>query len=91
MSTLTKVNELGERRSRNKNGRRRNRNQETSQWWQIISQRTHWKISWWKQFVEIGTFITHRSTAFNMAEKDTPADGVITGVWHSWRSFGVCI
>ncbi len=30
-------------------------------------------------FVEIGGAITARSTDFNMAEKDTPADGVITG------------
>ncbi len=30
-------------------------------------------------FVEIGAFIASRSTAFNMAEVDTPADGVVTG------------
>ncbi len=30
-------------------------------------------------FVEIGGAITARATDFNMAEKDTPADGVITG------------
>lgn len=30
-------------------------------------------------FVEIGSAITARTTDFNMQEKDTPADGVITG------------
>lgn len=30
-------------------------------------------------FVEVGAFIKHRSTDFNMAEKEAPADGVITG------------
>ncbi len=32
-----------------------------------------------QSFVEIGGFITARSTDFNLAEKETPADGVITG------------
>lgn len=30
-------------------------------------------------FVEVGSYITARSTDFNMADKETPADGVITG------------
>lgn len=30
-------------------------------------------------FVEIGAFITHRNTDFNMGMQDTPADGVVTG------------
>ena len=30
-------------------------------------------------FVEVGAFVASRSTAFNMPEMDTPADGVITG------------
>ena len=30
-------------------------------------------------FVEIGANVTSRSTDFNMPEKETPADGVITG------------
>ena len=30
-------------------------------------------------FVEAGAFVTHRSTGFNMAAQDTPADGVVTG------------
>lgn len=30
-------------------------------------------------FVEVGAFITSRSTAFNMKNNETPADGVITG------------
>ncbi len=30
-------------------------------------------------FVEIGAYVTARSTDFNMQEKETPADGVITG------------
>lgn len=34
-------------------------------------------------FVEIGGAVTARTTDFNMQEKKTPADGVITG-------YGVC-
>ena len=30
-------------------------------------------------FVEIGRYVTARSTDFNMAAQETPADGVITG------------
>ncbi|MBQ5868863.1 MAG: carboxyl transferase, partial [Lachnospiraceae bacterium] len=30
-------------------------------------------------FVEIGGMITARNTDFNLADADTPADGVITG------------
>lgn len=30
-------------------------------------------------FVEVGSFVTARNTDFNMADKETPADGVITG------------
>lgn len=30
-------------------------------------------------FVEVGGYITKRSTDFNLQQKETPADGVITG------------
>lgn len=30
-------------------------------------------------FVEIGAFVKHRTTDFNLSVKDTPADGVVTG------------
>ena len=30
-------------------------------------------------FVEIGGYVTARNTDFNMQQKETPADGVITG------------
>lgn len=30
-------------------------------------------------FVELGAFITHRNTEFNMGTQETPADGVVTG------------
>ncbi|WP_051185093.1 acyl-CoA carboxylase subunit beta [Desulfatiglans anilini] len=30
-------------------------------------------------FTEIGTFVTHRATAFGMDNKEVPADGVVTG------------
>lgn len=30
-------------------------------------------------FVEIGAFVSHRSTDFNLPQKETPSDGVITG------------
>ena len=32
-----------------------------------------------QSFVEIGSYVTARSTDFNLADKETPADGVITG------------
>ena len=32
-----------------------------------------------QSFVEIGSYVTARSTDFNLPEKETPADGVITG------------
>ena len=30
-------------------------------------------------FVEIGAFVTARGTDFNLADQETPADGVVTG------------
>ena len=30
-------------------------------------------------FVEVGAYVTARSTDFNMTSKETPADGVVTG------------
>ncbi len=30
-------------------------------------------------FVEIGAFVKHRNTDFNLSQKETPADGVVTG------------
>ena len=30
-------------------------------------------------FVEVGSFVTSRSTDFNLQNKENPADGVITG------------
>lgn len=30
-------------------------------------------------FVEVGAFVTHRNTEFNMLSEETPADGVVTG------------
>ena len=30
-------------------------------------------------FVEIGGYVTARNTDFNLAAKETPADGVVTG------------
>ncbi len=38
-------------------------------------------------FVEVGGYVTARSTDFNMAEKETPADGVITG----YGTIGGCL
>lgn len=33
-------------------------------------------------FMEIGSLVTARNTDFNLADTDTPSDGVITG--HGW-------
>ena len=38
-------------------------------------------------FVEVGAYITARSTDFNMTEQDTPADGVVTG----YGTIGGCL
>ena len=38
-------------------------------------------------FVEVGAYITARSTDFNMAEQETPADGVVTG----YGTIGGCL
>lgn len=38
-------------------------------------------------FVEVGAYITARNTDFNMAEQETPADGVITG----YGTIGGCL
>ncbi|TCK97987.1 acetyl-CoA carboxylase carboxyltransferase component [Natranaerovirga hydrolytica] len=32
-----------------------------------------------QSFVEVGAFVSHRSTDFNMTDQTTPADGVVTG------------
>ena len=32
-------------------------------------------------FVEIGAYVTARNTDFNIQDKDTPKDGVITGYY----------
>lgn len=38
-------------------------------------------------FVEVGAYITARNTDFNMTEKETPADGVVTG----YGTIGGCL
>ena len=38
-------------------------------------------------FVEVGAYITARSTDFNMTEQETPADGVVTG----YGTIGGCL
>ena len=38
-------------------------------------------------FVEVGSYVTARSTDFNMAETETPGDGVITG----YGTIGGCV
>ena len=38
-------------------------------------------------FVEVGSYVTARSTDFNMAETETPGDGVITG----YGTIGGCL
>ena len=38
-------------------------------------------------FVEVGAYITARNTDFNIAEQETPADGVITG----YGTIGGCL
>ena len=40
-------------------------------------------------FVEVGAYVTARSTDFNMTDRETPADGVVTGYYTICGSFPV--
>ena len=69
MSTLEKLSELESRRAiimnNNKNG--------------FDARKKISMLLDENSFVEIGTFVKSRSTAFDLANVDTPADGVVTG------------
>ena len=67
MSTLDKINELNNRRSEIENNGCSVAREKITNLLDISS------------FVEMGAFITHRSTDYNLPQKETPADGVITG------------
>lgn len=69
MSTFEKLNELNVRRSAIEMG----------SGWQILARNRIKAFLDTNSFVESGIFVTHRSTDFNLAEKETPADGVVTG------------
>ena len=79
MSTLSKVNELDARRSAIKMGGGEAEIKKLHSNGKLTARERIEKFLDESSFVEIGTFVTHRSTAFNMAEKNAPADGVVTG------------
>lgn len=70
MSTLEKLSELEARRIAIQIGSHRNTLSARDRITQLFDENS---------FVEIGTFIKSRSTAFNMNVQDTPAEGVICG------------
>lgn len=72
MSTFEKVNELNARRSDIEMGGYKDTNLSLARQAIKVLLDTN-------SFVELGAFVTHRSTDFNMPKKDTPADGVVTG------------
>ena len=70
MSTLDKINELNNRRNEIEKGGASGSNSARERIANLLDT---------SSFVEMGAFITHRSTNYNLPEKETPADGVVTG------------
>lgn len=70
MSTLDKINELNNRRNEIEKAGTSGNNPARERIANFLDNGS---------FVEMGAFITHRSTNYNLSEKATPADGVITG------------
>ena len=71
MSTLEKINELNHLRQSIEKGIQ-------SEGVKAARERIHALLDD-NSFVEIGAFIKHRNTDFNISDKETPADGVVTG------------
>lgn len=70
MSTLDKIKELNTRREMIEKGG----NEEV-----VVARQRIEQLLDAGSFVEVGQFVQHRSTSFNMTNKQAPADGVVTG------------
>nr|WP_105616090.1 carboxyl transferase domain-containing protein [Vallitalea okinawensis] len=71
MSTMDKINDLNNRRHEIEQG---GKNSGINK----ARERINFLVDP-DSFVEVGAFVRHRSTNFNMVDKSAPADGVITG------------
>lgn len=79
MSTLSKVNELNAHRSAIISGSGESEVKKLHDNGKLTARERIEKFLDDNSFVEIGLFVKHRNTDFNISQKDTPADGVVTG------------
>ncbi|NLM48219.1 MAG: acyl-CoA carboxylase subunit beta [Epulopiscium sp.] len=79
MSTLSKVNELNALRSKIMEGGGEAKIKKLHDEGRLTARERIEKFLDENSFVEMGLFVRHRSTDFNMSQKETPADGVVTG------------
>jgi acetyl-CoA carboxylase carboxyltransferase component len=78
MSTFEKINELNVRRSDIEMGGCKDSAKSYPEG-KLLARQAIKVLLDTNSFVELGAFVTHRSTDFNLPEKDTAADGVVTG------------
>ena len=79
MSTLSKVNELNALRSTIVKGGGEAEIKKLHDEGRLFARERIEKFLDENSFVEMGLFVKHRNTDFNMSQKETPADGVVTG------------
>lgn len=79
MSTLSKVNELNALRSTIVKGGGEAEIKKLHDEGRLFARERIEKFLDENSFVEMGLFVKHRNTDFNMSQKETSADGVVTG------------
>ncbi len=78
-SMSERVAELREKRTKIKEGGGKQRIQKQHEGGKLTARERIGKLVDSESFQEIGLFAKHRATLFGMADKDIPADGVVTG------------
>jgi len=78
-SMAERVAELREKRAKIKEGGGKQRIQKQHESGKLTARERIDKLVDGESFQEIGLFAKHRATLFGMADKDIPADGVVTG------------
>jgi len=78
-SMAERVAELREKRAKIKEGGGKQRIQKQHEGGKLTARERIGKLVDSESFQEIGLFAKHRATLFGMADKDIPADGVVTG------------
>ena len=78
-SMSERVAELREKRAKIKEGGGKQRIQKQHESGKLTARERIDKLVDGESFQEIGLFAKHRATLFGMADKDIPADGVVTG------------